>query len=73
MLPERRDGQSVPDVLDLLEDNGLRRGAASPDHWVHVSPGGGGGSMCPAIEPQETGLTEPWPPQAPRPGARAAR
>ena len=39
-------------------------GAASPDHWVHVSPGGGGGSMCPAIEPQETGLTEPWPPQS---------
>ena len=25
VLPERRDGQSVPEVLDLLEDNGLRR------------------------------------------------
>jgi subtilisin family serine protease len=66
VLPERRDGQSVPEVLDLLEDNGLRPEAASPDHWVHVSPGGGGGAMCPAIEPQETGLTEPWPPVAPK-------
>ncbi|WP_210502522.1 S8 family peptidase [Nocardioides xinjiangensis] len=67
VLPERREGQSVPEVLDLLEEGGLRRGAASPDHWVHVSPGGGGGTTCPAIEPQETGLTEPWPPQAPQP------
>ncbi|WP_210438209.1 S8 family peptidase [Nocardioides xinjiangensis] len=67
VLPERREGRSVPEVLDLLEEGGLRRGAASPDHWVHVSPGGGGGTTCPAIEPQETGLTEPWPPQAPQP------
>src|SRR5215212_8646872 len=28
LLPERRDGQSVPDILDLLEEGGLRRGAA---------------------------------------------
>ena len=62
MLPERAGGQSVPDVLDLLEERGLRRGAATPDHWVHVAPGGAGGSACPAVEPQETGLTEPWPP-----------
>lgn len=63
VLPERGDRRSVPDVLDLLEEGGLMRGAASPDHWVHVSPGGGGGSVCPAIEPQETGLKEPWPAQ----------
>jgi subtilisin family serine protease len=66
VLPERRDGQSVPEVLDFFEENGLQRGAASPDHWVHVAPGGGGGLLCPAIEPQETGLTEPWPPVAPQ-------
>lgn len=66
VLPDRRDGQSVPDVLDLLEAGGLPRGAASPDHWVHVAPGGGGGNLCPAIEPEETGLKEPWPPQAPQ-------
>ncbi len=64
LLSARSEGRSVPDVLDLLEAAGLRRGAASPDHWVHVSPGGGGGSACPATEPQETGLTEPWPPVA---------
>ncbi|WP_374456502.1 S8 family serine peptidase [Nocardioides sp.] len=61
LLPERPGGQSVPEILDLLEERDLRRGAASPDHWVHVSPGGG--SACPAVEPEETGLKEPWPPQ----------
>ncbi len=66
VLPARAGGESVPDVLDLLEEGGLRRGAASPDHWVHVSPGGGGGQTCPAVEPEETGLTEPWPPVAPQ-------
>ena len=63
LLAERADERSVPDVLDLLERAGLRRGAASPDHWVHVTPGGPG-TMCPAVEPEETGLTEPWPPEA---------
>lgn len=66
VLPERTGGQSVPDVLDLLEATGLRPGAASPDHWVHVSPGGPGGNLCPAIEPEETGLGEPWPPRVPQ-------
>lgn len=67
VLPPRRGGQTVPEVLDLLEADGLRRGLATPDHWVHVSPGGGpGGTACPATEPMETGLTEPWPPVAPQ-------
>lgn len=65
LLPERTNGESVPEVLDQLEEAGLTRGNATPDHWVHVSPGGPGGSLCPAIEPQETGLKEPWPPRAP--------
>ena len=65
VLAERPGGASVPDVLDLLEASGLRPGAASPDHWVHVSPGGPG-ALCPAIEPQETGLVEPWPPRVPQ-------
>jgi hypothetical protein len=62
LLPERTEGQSVPEVLDALEEAGLERGKATPDHWVHVSPGGGG-HLCPAIEPEETGLKEPWPPR----------
>ena len=65
LVTERHEGQTVPDVLDLLEEAGLRRGAASPDHWVHVSPGGPG-TLCPAVEPEETGLKEPWPPESPQ-------
>lgn len=66
VLPARRSGETVPEVLERLEDEGgLDRGRVSPDHWVHVSPGGGG-SVCPAIEPQETGLTTAWPPPAPQ-------
>ncbi len=65
VLPERSGGQSVPDVLDLLEEIGLPLGAASPDHWVHVAPSGPGGNLCPAVEAEETGLTDPWPPEAP--------
>lgn len=65
VLPGRPGGETVPELLDLLEAAGLRRGAASPDHWVHVSPGGGPGTLCPAVEPQETGLDEAWPPPAP--------
>lgn len=59
-LPPRTGGESVAEVLDLLESEGaLAPGRVSPDHWVHVSPQGG--SLCPAIEPQETGITTPWP------------
>lgn len=66
VLPARSGGETVPEVIDRLEaDQDFGRGRVSPDHWVHVSPGGGG-TLCPAIEPQETGLTEPWPPVAPQ-------
>lgn len=66
VLPARPSGEKVPDVLDLLEQAGLRRGLATPDHWIHVSPGGGSGTACPATEPEETGLDEPWPAVAPQ-------
>src|SRR5690349_20310627 len=39
LLPERPHGETVPELLRLLEAAGLRLGAASPDHWVHVAPG----------------------------------
>ena len=42
VLPKADDRVSVPKLLDELEEKGLERGKASPDHWVHVSPGGGG-------------------------------
>ncbi|CUR59953.1 putative Peptidase S8 and S53 subtilisin kexin sedolisin [metagenome] len=66
LLAERAGGQTVPEILDLLEERGMRPGTATPDHWVHVSPGGGGGTSCPAVEPEETGLKEPWPPESPQ-------
>ncbi len=64
--PSAPDGQSVGDVLDLLEESGLRRGAASPDHWVHVSPAGAAAARARPSSREETGLTEPWPPEAPQ-------
>ncbi len=60
-LPARRKGESLPDVLDLLDaDPEFGPGRASLDHYLHVTPGGG--TACPATEPEETGLDEPWPP-----------
>jgi subtilisin family serine protease len=51
-----------PAVLDALGaiDQRLGRGAATPDHVLTVSPGGG--AVCPATEPQEAyeGI-EPYP------------
>lgn len=65
VLPRREGRKSVPELLDELQEKGLDPRKASPDHWVHISPGGGG-AACPAVEPTETGLEEPWPPVAPQ-------
>lgn len=64
-LPARRDGdpRRVPLALDLLDERDLNTAeerVAAPDHWVHLA-GGGGTRLCPATEPSETGLQEPWP------------
>ncbi len=62
-LPPRTTRLSVPEVLKVLRDDGdFEPGHVTPDHWVHVTPGG---TLCPAVEPEETGLTEPWPPVCP--------
>ncbi|WP_344303680.1 S8/S53 family peptidase [Nocardioides bigeumensis] len=62
LLPDRREGESIGDVIDELEaDAGLARGRITPDHWIHIAPTGKG-TACPATEPEETGLCEPWPP-----------
>ena len=68
-LPARRGNTSVPEVVTALRAVGdFEPGDVTPDHWVHVSPGGG--TLCPAIEPEETGLKEPWPPACEIPGKR---
>ena len=70
-LPARRKGESLPDVLDLLDaDPEFGPGRATLDHYLHVTPGGG--TACPATEPEETGLDEPWPPRV-RPRPRQGR
>jgi subtilisin family serine protease len=58
-LPSRRGGQSVLEVLDRV-DAALGPGRVTPNHYLHVTPVA---SCCPATEPEETGLTEPWPPE----------
>ncbi|WP_248582897.1 S8/S53 family peptidase [Nocardioides sp. InS609-2] len=60
-LPARAKNETVPDILDLLDlDERFGPGRVTPDHWIHITPGGC--TCCPATEPEETGLVEPWPP-----------
>lgn len=60
-LPTRRSNLTVPEVVTELRRVGdFPPSDVTPDHWVHVAPGGG--TLCPAIEPEETGLKKPWPP-----------
>ena len=64
-LPQRLNGRDPrpTDVLDALRiyDEELGPGVATPEHFVHLA-GTGNGRACPATEPAETGLSEPWPP-----------
>jgi hypothetical protein len=64
VLPPRRRGEPLHDVLDVL-DEALGSGRVTPNHYVHVTPAG---KCCPATEPEETGLEEPWPPVCPDEG-----
>lgn len=60
-LGDRAEGvldEAFPDEEDRL---GARvEDLVTPDHFLHVTPVSG--SLCPATEPEETGLTQPWPP-----------
>lgn len=58
-LTDRGEGQSIIDILDLLDADEEFKGRVTPDHYLHVAPVA---SCCPATEPEETGLTKPWPP-----------
>jgi subtilisin family serine protease len=63
VLPARR-GQVPGDkgllvTLDEMDQDPAVADLARPDHLVHICPRG---SQCPATEPAETGLLEPWPP-----------
>ena len=60
-LGDRAEGvldEAFPDEEDRV---GARvEDLVTPDHFVHITPVSG--SLCPATEPEETGLTQPWPP-----------
>lgn len=56
-LPPRRRGEPLHEVLDVLDES-LGPGRVTPNHYLHVTPAG---KCCPATEPEETGLDEPWP------------
>lgn len=63
-LPPRVGGLTIPELIEVLhEDRSLERGSVTPDHWIHISPIPG--RLCPANEPAESGLKEPWPPVCP--------
>jgi subtilisin family serine protease len=58
-VPSRRNPAKNDLLLTLAElDRDEGREVATPDHFIHVAPKA---TCCPATEPAETGLTEPWP------------
>ena len=65
VLPGRNDGdpRRVPLALDLLDErevNTDEEDVVTPEHWMHFSVRGGT-RLCPAVEPEESGLGKPWP------------
>lgn len=60
LLAVTTDNTTLPEVLGRV-DRELGVGLASPDHILFVSPGGG--TLCPATEPEELGASPaPHPP-----------
>ena len=57
-LRQRAKGAQFKAKLDLLEKQ--FPGVVKPEYFLHVSPADNG-RPCPATEPEETGLSIPWP------------
>ena len=53
------DDGGVEAALAILDDE-LGEGVVTPEAYLHFA--NGDGKHCPATEPEETGLAEPWPP-----------
>jgi subtilisin family serine protease len=53
------DDGGVEAALAIFDDE-LGEGVVSPEYYLHLA--NGDGKHCPATEPEETGLAEPWPP-----------
>lgn len=59
-VSRRRRGPDVLEATRVVNRFLDEPGVVSPDHILHVTAGGDGRS-CPATEPEETGLKDPWP------------
>ena len=54
------DALGIPDHLEQDKPADMAKLVASPDHWLHVC-GVGSGRICPAVEPEVTTATVPYP------------
>jgi subtilisin family serine protease len=70
-VDRRRAGhgaQALEAMLAIFDDE-LGEGVVTPDHYLHVA--NGDGKHCPATEPEESGLSGPWPPMVDQAHAQA--
>jgi subtilisin family serine protease len=69
-LPGSVNNDGRPDILEALQvfDEDIAPGVVTPNHILHLA-GEGHGRICPATEPEETGLSQHWPPANARGGA----
>jgi subtilisin family serine protease len=69
-LPASANNEGRPDILEALRvfDEDIGPGVVTPNHILHLA-GEGHGRICPATEPEETGLIQHWPPENARDGA----
>jgi subtilisin family serine protease len=57
----RDHGDPALEAMLAIFDDELGEGVVTPDHYLNLA--NGDGKRCPATEPEETGLTGPWPPE----------
>ena len=56
-LPPRSRGESLPEVLDRLDqDPEFRPGRVTPDHWIHITPT----AAAPAARPPNPRRPDSW-------------
>jgi subtilisin family serine protease len=69
-LPGSVNNNDQPDVLEAVKvfDEDIGPGVVTPNHILHLT-GDGHSRICPANEPEETGLIAHWPPENTRAGA----
>jgi hypothetical protein len=63
-LPASVNNEGRPDILEALKvfDEDVGPGVVTPNHILHLTADGHS-RICPATEPEETGLSQHWPPE----------